>query len=223
MAIPGAAIEAGRQRMHITTLLAPAQSLCDVLLLRTVSLIDELTRELFGQLLADATSVSANPRLIFATGEPAINVYTSGGGFKAHEDHQVLTVLVPLSEFAEFEGGGTAFWSTHDSEPSRWPGGSRADLRNPTIVLRPAARAALLFGGNVTHSGLPIHSGQRCVFVASFSPQASPHSISTPGNVASEVASRLHQPVSRPFCTAARITASSREHKRIAEILGGRT
>ena len=83
-----------------------------------------------------------------------------------------MTVLVPLSGGADFEGGGTAFWSALDTESSRRPGGSRADLPAPTMVLRPPAGAALLFGGDVTHAGVPVQSGQRCIFVASFSPKA---------------------------------------------------
>ena len=66
---------------------------------------------------------------------------------------------------ADFEGGGTAFWRPeHYSDARR----GRAE---PAIVLKPAAGAALLFGGEVTHAGKPVHRGTRCVFVASFSPK----------------------------------------------------
>ena len=36
-------------------------------------------------------------------------------------------------------------------------------------MLRPPAGTALLFGGDVTHAGLPVTAGERAVFVASFS------------------------------------------------------
>ena len=37
-------------------------------------------------------------------------------------------------------------------------------------MLTPRAGSALLFGGGVTHAGLPVRRGCRVVFVASFSP-----------------------------------------------------
>ena len=161
--------DASRHRLQIQqNLAAPGQALCDSLLIRALSMVDDerLVNHLFGDCVASCPGTCVhNPKLSFSTNEPAINVYFPGGGFKAHEDHQALTVLVPLSAAAEFEGGGTAFWSAEDAGL----GGSRNHLGKPTMVLRPPAGAALLWGGDVTHSGLPVLSGQRCIFVASFS------------------------------------------------------
>ena len=39
----------------------------------------------------------------------------------------------------------------------------------PTAVLRPPLGTAILFGGDVTHAGLPVEAGTRAVLVASFS------------------------------------------------------
>ena len=96
-------------------------------------------------------------------GEPAINVYEEGGYFGAHKDHLALTVLIPLTSPGEnFGGGGTGYWR-----------GNRESSENPTeepdLILKPAAGSALVFGGDVTHAGMPVASGYRSVFVCSFS------------------------------------------------------
>jgi len=101
--------------------------------------------------------------LEWSEGEPAINVYESGGYFGAHKDHLALTVLIPLTTPSEdFEGGGTGFWK-----------GNRDCSENPTnepdLILKPEAGSALIFGGDVTHAGMPVESGYRSVFVCSFS------------------------------------------------------
>ena len=57
-------------------------------------------------------------------------------------------------------GGGTGFWS-QDSRGHR--------VEAPTAVLRPPAGTAMLFGGHVSHAGMPVKTGERAVFVASFS------------------------------------------------------
>jgi len=100
-------------------------------------------------------------RLVYSSREPAINVYTTGGKFLAHEDGQELTILIPLSSPDEFSGGGTAFWS-QDSRGFR--------VEPPSLVLKPTRGSAILFCGHVTHAGPPIEWGQRVVLVASFSP-----------------------------------------------------
>ena len=112
--------------------------------------------------------------LEWSEGEPAINVYTEAGSFGTHQDHMALTVLLPLTPPTSFEGGGTGFWS--HGEEQRWTG---LRLRNslpaqppegpPTTVIKPLAGAALVFGGDVFHAGMPVESGLRSVFVASFS------------------------------------------------------
>ena len=177
----------GRTRMPIADMLgASGVATCDALLLRALSQLDAtmplLTPALFPHgscsptcaPCLSPTSCVHNPRLVFSTGEPAINVYTQGGGFQAHQDKQSLTILVNLSipggelEGGEFEGGGTAFW---DVTAACDPRTGRGHLRGePTMALCPPAGSALVFGGTVTHAGQPVLSGRRCVFVASFSP-----------------------------------------------------
>ena len=56
-------------------------------------------------------SITRNAGLAFTPGEPACNVYTSGGQFTPHEDGQSLTVILVLSDRDTFVGGGTCFWS----------------------------------------------------------------------------------------------------------------
>ena len=99
-------------------------------------------------------------QLVYSSREPAINVYTKGGKFLAHEDDQRLTILIPISSPDDFCGGGTAFWC----QESR---GHRVDP--PSLILKPERGTVILFGGHVTHAGLPVESGERIVFVASFS------------------------------------------------------
>ena len=86
--------------------------------------------------------------------------YHIPGGFLAHKDHQSLTLLLALSDPHDFAGGGTGFWA-QDSLGHR--------VEAPATVLRPPAGTALLFGGHVTHAGMPVTVGERAVFVASFS------------------------------------------------------
>ena len=57
---------------------------------------------------------------------------------------------------------GTGFWAQGSL-------GHRVEA--PATVLRPPAGTALLFGGHVTHAGMPVTAGERAVFVASFSPR----------------------------------------------------
>ena len=74
-------------------------------------------------------------------------------------------MLVPLSTSGrEFDGGGTAFWSealvgTDSKEAHNFP---------PSLVMRPPAGTGLFWRGHLTHAGLPVTSGVRHVFVASF-------------------------------------------------------
>ena len=146
---------ASRHRMQIEqSFAAPVQALCDALLLRALSLVEaQLVHDLFGDCTTDSPGTCVkNPQLAFSANEPAVNVYFAGGDFKAHEDNHALTVLVPLSAAStDFEGGGTAFWSTRDAGP----GGSvnveacarSGQLCPLTMVLCPPAGAALLWGG----------------------------------------------------------------------------
>lgn len=110
--------------------------------------------------------------LEWSEGEPAINVYESSGYFGCHKDHLALTVFVPLtSPDHEFAGGGTGYWRGNRDvdEIPQTP---------PDLVLKPEKGAALVFGGDVTHSGIPVEEGYRSVFVCSFStrtPASSPN------------------------------------------------
>lgn len=61
---------------------------------------------------------------------------------------------------------GTAFWSVADAGVGR----CKVDATPPTHVIAPSAGSALLFGGQVTHAAQPVVTGERIVFVASFSP-----------------------------------------------------
>ena len=100
--------------------------------------------------------------LEWSEGEPAINVYTASGSFGCHKDHLALTVLLPLTSADDFTGGGTGFWA----------GGRSVDedpFEAPAAVLKPALGTALVFGGDVTHAGMPVEAGVRAVLVASFS------------------------------------------------------
>lgn len=101
--------------------------------------------------------------LEWSEGEPAINVYESEGYFGCHKDHLALTVLIPLtSPGDQFLGGGTGYWRGNrmvDENPST----------PPDVVLTPEKGTALVFGGDVTHSGMPVEEGYRSVFVCSFS------------------------------------------------------
>jgi hypothetical protein len=92
---------------------AEADAICDIILRRVLAVVD---RELGPVVVSQfgTTSLSellAAGELEFASREPAVNVYAEGGNFPPHEDHQALTVLVPLSEHG---GGGTGFWASDD-------------------------------------------------------------------------------------------------------------
>lgn len=105
------------------------------------------------------TQMLRNDQLYFASREPAINLYREGGKFHAHTDGQKLTILIPLTD--GFAGGGTAFWACD----------KRHRLDPPSVIVKPPRGTVLLFGGHVTHCGLPVEKGERIVLVASFSPK----------------------------------------------------
>lgn len=167
----------GRTRIRLDIECLPTlKPLCDRILLRVLSLLREdlqlpaILSELFGDLLAGAPeSVIDNPQLGFSAGEPAINVYRSGGSFAPHQDKQSLTILVALSDAAsgDFVGGGTGFWSYEDRGAHRTWTSMTSD---PTVIEHAPIGTVLVFGGSLTHAGLAVQSGERTVFVASFSP-----------------------------------------------------
>ena len=97
-----------------------------------------------------------------------------------------LTVLIPLtSPDVNFNGGGTGFWEGNrevDENPQT----------EPDLILKPEAGSALIFGGDVTHAGMPVESGYRSVFVVSFStktPASNPdrlHGLQAPPKVSAD-------------------------------------
>ena len=93
----------------LSQLPADADVICDAILKRVLSLIDEQLSPVavaqFGT--ARLSDLYAAGELEYAEREPAVNVYGPGGEFPPHEDHQALTVIVPLSGHG---GGGTGFW-----------------------------------------------------------------------------------------------------------------
>jgi len=138
--------------------------LLGTILLRAMGIIDEGIPSIRTSLFGGEESIrqlAVDNQLKYSSREPAMNVYSPGGEFLAHKDAQALTVLLPLSRPKEdFRGGGTSFWS-QDARGHR--------VEEPSVVLKPRAGSAMLFGGCVTHAGVPVESGTRVVFVASFS------------------------------------------------------
>ena len=107
----------------------------------------------------------------FKGGEPAVNVYHSGGFFEPHQDHEHLTVLVPLSSPTAYEGGGTAFWP-EDQAHGWWMPPCEVQQRivpGTEVILKPTPGDALLWGGLLPHSGVAVKEGVRHVLVGSFS------------------------------------------------------
>ncbi len=162
-----------RVRMPVERILHTRElQLCDTLLRRALARLakdaPQLCQRQMGPAINRCSRILGNRELIFSDGEPAINVYRAGGEFKPHEDKMSMTILVPLSDSASgaFTGGGTAFWSEIVSEPDR----SRAQGRPPSFVVHALAGSALVFTGSVTHGAMPVLSGERAVFVASFGP-----------------------------------------------------
>jgi hypothetical protein len=144
-------------------------AVCEKILSRILQTLDEKLPSLAAHIFGNhdnnlsAESHLRENKVVFASREPAINVYYSGGQFLAHEDGQALTVLIPLTESPQdYTGGGTAFWSS-DSRGHR--------VEPPSLVLKPGAGTAMLFGGHVTHAGVPVQEGERVVLVASLSPK----------------------------------------------------
>lgn len=133
--------------------------------------LPEFARAVFGQ----ATGL-AELRPEYSPGEPAVNIYKKGGEFAPHTDKQSVSLLVPLSdEGVAFEGGGTAFWpdghhtrreDAADDEP--YNENDRSNWLPHSHMLRPPTGTAIIFGGDVTHAGLPVTSGTRHLFVMSF-------------------------------------------------------
>ena len=177
----------GRVRVPIGSLPPQKSRLFDSLLRRVFSIVDDempSVAALFANACylegdrapttaldeaAGSVSLSdlhASDGLEFSSREPAINLYRSRGAeFHAHTDRQTLTVLIPLTPPDSYEGGGTGFWSPDDEEVPRYG----QPTSTPAVVLRPPPGSALLYGGRVTHAGMPMETGCRVIFLASFS------------------------------------------------------
>ena len=142
-----------------------ADGTAERLLLRALGLIDEelpsIVQVLFGNEAGRSLTELYDADLLeFSSREPACNVYTAGGEFLPHKDHQSLTVLIPLTSPSGFKGGGTGFWHPDARGPR---------VEEPSVVLTPAAGTALVFGGHLNHCGVAVEEGTRVVYVASFS------------------------------------------------------
>ena len=145
-----------RGMVCVNPLPSSVEQLVDDILIRIMSAVDlnfpTMAQNLFG--MRSIADLACSGALEYSQREPALNIYWAGGEFLSHKDHQRLTILVPLSEpEKDFTGSGTSF--SADGEPS--------------VVVRPSAGTALLFGGNLTHAGIPVKTGTRVVLVASFS------------------------------------------------------
>ena len=141
-----------------------SHALAHVLLSRALWNLECLRPELCAQLFPDAADLG-DFWFWFSGQEPMLNRYTSGGNFDPHQDGHALTILVPLSTAdVDFGGGGTAFWS----QETIGPDAAEAKGFPPSLVLRPPLGTGIFWRGHLTHAGLPVTSGTRHVFVASF-------------------------------------------------------
>jgi hypothetical protein len=157
----------GKTQLPMDNLPVEVNTVCKAVLQRTMALVDEMfpsvvrTRFHSARRQLSISQLYSMGELEFAHREPAINVYSSKGEFSPHKDNQGLTILFPLSNAGtDYEGGGTGFW-TQDTKSK--------PTKPPNVVLKPIPGTALLFAGHVTHAGLPVETGLRMVFVASFS------------------------------------------------------
>ena len=134
------------------------------------------------KILTPTLALTPTPNLTpTLTRTPTLTLH-QGGGFGAHKDHMALTFILPLTcPTRGFSGGGTGFWSAEAEAVGSYGGGrDEADMLDdnkanarpdgpPTAILRPPLGTAILFGGDVTHAGMPVEDGTRAVLVASFS------------------------------------------------------
>ena len=100
----------------------------------------------------------------WASDEPTVNRYTQGGQFEPHEDAYSLSVIILLTD--DFEGGGTSFWPTTKEETAM--GKDMWKTYEKGILVKPEIGTALLFNGDITHSGNRVTSGVRHLYVGSF-------------------------------------------------------
>lgn len=183
----------GRTRMAVGAQIPQAAPVCEQILLRVLDTVDEQLPSIYELLFkpsedwpqqqplnAQGVQPTVAPpfyledscpslrklyeagELEYSEGEPAINVYTNDGYFGAHKDHLALTMIMPLTSPSEFTGGGTGFWRGGRDTPEN-------TQSSPDVILAPEPGSVLLFGGDVTHAGMPVMDGLRSVFVASMS------------------------------------------------------
>lgn len=171
-----------RVRLHVPVdLPSDAIAVCDDILRRMLALLDSELPSIASSMF-DSNSLLQlfdDGDLEYSAREPAVNVYNEKGLFTPHKDHHALTVLIPLTspddgsfEGGSFEGGGTGYWTPEDYRRDQ-RSTSRGGALHPTVLLRQEAGTAMLFSGDVTHCGMPVKSGTRLVFVASFSTRIS--------------------------------------------------
>ena len=131
----------------------------------------------------------------FSAEEPRIILYEDGELFQPHQDGFAITINILLSEEGAFTEAGTAFYTEgsaalpirtsekvrkmhsnrrqafHKSAPLSAPFTPIDDLSftdEPTIAIHPQQGAGVVWNGNVWHEALPVKSGKRHVYVASF-------------------------------------------------------
>ena len=145
-----------------------------VLRLRLLTLLEAELPDFAHSIFGQSTGL-AELRPDYSPGEPAVNIYTTGGEFAPHTDKQSVTLLVPLSAADAFKGGGTAFWpESHLGQKKgaddniAYDENCRSNWLPHTHKLSPPAGTAIIFGGDVTHAGLPVTAGTRHLFVMSF-------------------------------------------------------
>jgi hypothetical protein len=139
-----------------------------MLLRRLLAFIEAELPELAVAAFGQATGL-ADMAIYFAIGEPAVNIYTTGGEFKPHTDKEDLTMILPLSPPGAFEGGGTAFWRDGHTPAEMDGNADESEWLLPDHVVNGAMGTGVVFSGQVTHAGLPVTSGTRHLFVMSFS------------------------------------------------------
>ena len=141
-----------------------------VLRLRLLTLLEAELPDFAHSIFGQSTGL-AELRPDYSPGELAVNIYTTGGEFAPHTDKQSVTLLVPLSAADAFKGGGTAFWPESHlgaDDDKAYDENCRSNWLPHTHKLSPPAGTAIIFGGDVTHAGLPVTSGTRHLFVMSF-------------------------------------------------------
>lgn len=149
--VPGAL-----ERVRVCLLGVDAWRLSTAVLLERVLGFLEKEMPQVAQALFGYSSNLGNMSLSFSFEEPTVNRYEAGGNFEEHTDGHALTVNILLSSPASFRGGGTLFFTEGEVRQSA------------SVWLQPAQGMGVIFNGKVRHSGRPVESGIRHLYVASF-------------------------------------------------------